>query len=90
MKLVLRCLPGDNYRGCLHCAAKKHHRFCIESWSNSNPVYAAVRAMYPNAKDCYTCMRLWIREHGGLAYPKNGRDSLNYYWALAEHSTLEG
>lgn len=90
MKLVLRCLPGDSYHGCLHCAARQFGRLCVESYPASNPVYAAVRAMYPDAQDCYECMRLWIREHGGLAYPENGRDSLNYYWTLAEHSTLEG
>lgn len=50
-----------------------------------NPVYAEIRAAFPEANSCPTCIELWFRSQNLIPTP-----GIRYSWARAdEHSTLE-
>jgi len=50
-----------------------------------NPIYAEIRAAFPEASSCPTCIELWFRSQNLMPIP-----GIRYIWARAdEHSTLE-
>lgn len=67
------------------CAANREPGSCNcrRPWAG-NSVYAAIRAMFPEARSCEDCVEAWFKQRGIVLESYRG-----YYWAPAEHSTLE-
>lgn len=86
MKFILRETPG--LTGCSHCWALGSPLFteCSVRNPETNPRYAAIRAIFPEARNCWECKALWFAQRQEIPTAR-----LNaYYWVpVTEHSTLE-
>lgn len=86
MKFILR--ETSDFKGCHLCWAfgSPLSPECNIRNPETNPRYAAIRAMFPEARNCGECKALWFAQRHETPTARLGA----YYWVpVTEHSTLE-